>query len=146
MKEALATTIQRFNKLLAEEPAIYSRTLSWLVTSSLWPHLSASQSYINRFRGAPSNEVPRIIPRQRLCDGHNVTFGSALMDALLFCSSLQHIIEGERLVKSSDPRKPPTRPNFHYVQQTRKALHKNNVATERSIAIHAAFIERCAHA
>lgn len=102
---------------------------AWRVMTSLFPQLSASLSYIDRFRGAPSHEVPRLIPRRPLRDARAVTFGAALMEALLWSSAEAH--NRQRNVRKA--------PN---VKRSQRVLQMVNVATERSISIHAAFIER----
>jgi hypothetical protein len=91
------------------------------------PALCASYTYVDRFRGAPCKEVPRFIPRRKLSEGHAVTFGSALMDTLLWSSSELHFYTpGEKSSKLPKV----------------AVLKQRNMTTDRSIALHAAFLER----
>ena len=111
----------------------FTRCSPHVVVSSLFPHLAASQAYFDRFRGAPSHEVPRIIPRRHPRDTNPVTFGSALMESLLQSSAMLHCADAVAT-------KPE--PVVLNVLKTVRVLQEKNVATERSIALHAAFIER----
>jgi hypothetical protein len=116
--------------------AFVKRMLPWQIELEVIPSLSASQAYIKRFRGAASQEVPRIIPRRRFSDGYPVTFGSALMDSLLWSSAEIH----NKTAHDFDRNDSTLRSK---VQFTERVLEKEgNVATDRSIALHAAMIER----
>lgn len=75
-------------------------------------------------------EVPRIMPRAS--NTKTGTFSSALMDSLLWASMDSHIEHAYILKHGYTSR----------VKKTEKALESNNVATDRSIAIHATFMER----
>lgn len=111
----------------------FTRCSPHVVVNSLVSSSSASQAYIDRFRGAPSHEVPRIIPRRHPRDKNPVTFGSALMESLLQSSAMLHCADAVTT-------KPE--PVVFNVLKTVRVLQEKNVATERSIALHAAFIER----
>ena len=127
-----AAASDRFNFFL-------TRTNPHLVAYGLFPHLSAAHAYINRFRGAPSHEVPRNVSRRHPSDKNPVTFGSAVMESLLHMSAMfqSHPDAAKPIAVVSDTAKPTPE-----VRQTSTALHKDNMVTERSKALHAAAQER----